>query len=834
MLVRVRPGAELSAAEREFVDCVRAVPAAGLVLVDVLVDRGGRRLGAVLFTPRGMSVAEIRGFRRRQSGILSVRPDRPWKISGKALDLDAQSHPGEQLEHGVYAVRDTLQRALLDPGQICGVVALLPRRGVVVRPSRTTLRPGFDVVVLNATDTAGLRSYIKKFGGEPGEWDVDRVIGAVDALEMGQDLSRADLREAGFAERPGAAEPRRRLAPVSAGVPGAPGDEAVTEPGLAVAQSVSAHGERVPAPRPERVPSGADPVPAPPEAAPAAASAESRGDFVPEPDQPSDRTPPPYVPPATRFAPPPPGTGAAGTSAPHGDPGPYAPPPGTATGPVTPPPPPPGGTPDPVNPPPPGFGPEPAVPPRGEADPPVPVSDAPVPDARASDGAAPDAPASDGAAPGDAAPGDAAPDGAVPDGAATERQATTSRPERRPYTVPPRVQAAPGSDGEPAAEERVNVPHVDPPEPTRNPRPLQPLPPEELSEPRYSQAAQASQPASTSQVSRTTEDTSATEAAQASQPASATGAASVAGAASAVEAASPASPASVTEAASPASPVSVTEAASAPQGDPSARQAPARPERRPYTVPPRAASGAAGDPAAEERVNVPHVDPPEPTPNPTRLNPLPPEELSEPHRPPEAPPQGGEPGAQAADAPFVPPPTTFAPPPPGEEVPGPSAPQGDSGPYAGGAMPPPDPDRAAYTPPSEPYVPYGAAGPQGGQGPEVPPVDPPGPTQRPSRLNPLPPEAMSAPYRPPGQVAPAPAAPRPSRMRNPLAWLVLLIASLGVLAVVLMVVTATGGSEEGGGSKPTSTTTVVPGTVTVEPTTVPPGPNSCFPFQTDC
>ncbi|WP_067852017.1 nuclease-related domain-containing protein [Nocardia shimofusensis] len=280
MLVRIRPEAELSAAEREFVDCLRALRTTCLTLVDVRVDRGNRRVDAVLITPRGITVAEVRGFRRRQSGILSVRAGGPWKISGEPVELDDESSPSEQLEHGVYAVRDTLERALLDPGHVCGFVALLPYRGVVVRPARTNLRSGLDVVVANATDTAEFRSYIEKFGDEPTVWDVDRVVGAVDALDMGDGLSRADLRADGFEDRnPDGREPGRRTAAPDSAAPPAP------EPSMPVPMSVpmpsapSAPESSVDAAmfeaEPERTASGAIPMPAPPGAGSTSASMPS-------------------------------------------------------------------------------------------------------------------------------------------------------------------------------------------------------------------------------------------------------------------------------------------------------------------------------------------------------------------------------------------------------------------------------------------------------------------------------------------------------------------------------------------------------------------------------
>ncbi|WP_097245312.1 nuclease-related domain-containing protein [Nocardia amikacinitolerans] len=202
MLVKIRPGAQLSGAEQEFVDCLRSFPTTGLAAIDAHVgDNGTRQIDAVLITPRGITVVEVRGFRRRQSGILHVAADEPWTISDTPADLDDESNanPAERLEQSVYAVKSKLERALLDPGHVCGVVALVPLRGVVVRPARTNLRSGIDVVVANVPDSTELRIYIESFAAGPRSWSADRVISAATALGVTAP-SRAELIADGFDE----------------------------------------------------------------------------------------------------------------------------------------------------------------------------------------------------------------------------------------------------------------------------------------------------------------------------------------------------------------------------------------------------------------------------------------------------------------------------------------------------------------------------------------------------------------------------------------------------------------------------------------------------------
>ncbi|MFG1790158.1 NERD domain-containing protein [Nocardia sp. NPDC049149] len=198
MLVRVNPGAQLSDAEQEFVECLRSYPSTALAMVDLQV--GGRQIDAVVWTPRGLTVLEVRGFRRRQSGILNISGAGPWRISDADADLDEQAgSPSDRLEHGIFAVKSALEKGLLDPGHVCGAVLLVPFRGAVVRPSRTNLRPGLDVVVGNVSDATELRIYLEGFSAGPRKWTADRVIGDCTALGLaGGAPSRQELVDAGF------------------------------------------------------------------------------------------------------------------------------------------------------------------------------------------------------------------------------------------------------------------------------------------------------------------------------------------------------------------------------------------------------------------------------------------------------------------------------------------------------------------------------------------------------------------------------------------------------------------------------------------------------------
>ncbi|MET8875560.1 nuclease-related domain-containing protein [Nocardia sp. NPDC004604] len=213
MLVKIKTGANLSGAEQEFVECLRSYPTTGVALLDLTVgDHGSRRVDAVILTPRGITTADVKGFRRRQNGILSIPGDGPWTISAEPAEFDEEisGDPVDHLEHSVHAVKITLERALIDPGHICGVVVLVPFRGVAVRPARTNLRPGMDVLVANARDAAELRIYLDGFSAGPRSWTADRVAAACAALGA-EKPSRAELLADGFdAVQPEAPTPSAR------------------------------------------------------------------------------------------------------------------------------------------------------------------------------------------------------------------------------------------------------------------------------------------------------------------------------------------------------------------------------------------------------------------------------------------------------------------------------------------------------------------------------------------------------------------------------------------------------------------------------------------------
>ncbi|MGW1739929.1 nuclease-related domain-containing protein [Nocardia sp. NPDC001965] len=204
MLVKVDDRAELSAAEQEFVECLRQLPTTGLAIVNLRIgtQRGTRQIGAVIWTPQGVLVLDVVGFRSRQSGVLTVSQERPWRVGDATadLELDFGANPVRQLETAMREVELTFERATYDPGQLCGAVVLVPMRGAVLRPGRETLRPGLDVVVGNAVESTELRIFLENFAPGPPRWTLGRVCAATRAL-TGWAPERGELIAAGFEDK---------------------------------------------------------------------------------------------------------------------------------------------------------------------------------------------------------------------------------------------------------------------------------------------------------------------------------------------------------------------------------------------------------------------------------------------------------------------------------------------------------------------------------------------------------------------------------------------------------------------------------------------------------
>ncbi|MBM4509628.1 hypothetical protein GS421_11225 [Rhodococcus hoagii] len=115
MLLRVANEPDLSGAEQAVVGWIRswqetaALPGLAVVNCRVPTRTGYRQVDAIVWTPYGCVVLEIKGFRSPQSGTLRVPVNAPWTVGGRPADLytsRSSTNPLDQLETNCYAVKN--------------------------------------------------------------------------------------------------------------------------------------------------------------------------------------------------------------------------------------------------------------------------------------------------------------------------------------------------------------------------------------------------------------------------------------------------------------------------------------------------------------------------------------------------------------------------------------------------------------------------------------------------------------------------------------------------------------------------------------------------------
>lgn len=197
MLVRVQkgPGTSgegLSRAEARVVRLWRgwtgeyALPGLALVNVNVPSKAGVRQVDALLFTPHGLLVCEIKGFTRSQPGVLTVPLNGPWLVDGEpaALHTLATANPHEQLRGGLFDTKNALEAAGLNVGFVRGAVVLvvIPKTELKLGDTRN-VGPGIDVVLAQRKMLRRLVHQMRDRTGRPG-WSADTVLDACRALDL--------------------------------------------------------------------------------------------------------------------------------------------------------------------------------------------------------------------------------------------------------------------------------------------------------------------------------------------------------------------------------------------------------------------------------------------------------------------------------------------------------------------------------------------------------------------------------------------------------------------------------------------------------------------------
>lgn len=195
MLVRVQPGtgpaAEgLSSAEAHVVRLARswtgqyALPGLLMVNVNVPAERGAtRQVDGVLWSPHGLVVIEVKGFTRPQPGTLTIPLNGPWTVDGQpaALHTLADTNPAEQARSALYAVKNALTHASVDPGFVSGLIVVIPQDGRLTIGNTRNLGTGMSVAL--GTNSA-IRKVLHELGRRPAVWAADDVLDACRTLDL--------------------------------------------------------------------------------------------------------------------------------------------------------------------------------------------------------------------------------------------------------------------------------------------------------------------------------------------------------------------------------------------------------------------------------------------------------------------------------------------------------------------------------------------------------------------------------------------------------------------------------------------------------------------------
>ncbi len=189
MIVVVADETELEGAEQIVGAAIRDwVSEAGGVAVfrcHVAESRGGSvEVDALVCTPQGVTVVEVKGFTERQAGILATPPNGPWTIDDEPAALYHATrvpNPFVQVRRQVFAVKNLLQQAGIF-GWVNAVIALVPQPGSAITLEETRIADGYRAVLVDRDDPTPLHDYFHAETGRTvrlGVHDVGRVFTAL-------------------------------------------------------------------------------------------------------------------------------------------------------------------------------------------------------------------------------------------------------------------------------------------------------------------------------------------------------------------------------------------------------------------------------------------------------------------------------------------------------------------------------------------------------------------------------------------------------------------------------------------------------------------------------
>lgn len=194
MIVVVADETELEGAEQIVGAAIRdwASDAGGVAVFRCHVpeSRGGSvEVDALVCTPQGATVVEVKGFTTHQDGTLATPPNGPWTIDDEPAALYHAArvpNPFVQVRRQVFAAKNLLQQSGIF-GWVNAVIALVPQPGSDITIEETRIADGYRAVLVGRDDSSALHDY---FNAETGRTvrlsvaDVSRVFAGLNLRHL--------------------------------------------------------------------------------------------------------------------------------------------------------------------------------------------------------------------------------------------------------------------------------------------------------------------------------------------------------------------------------------------------------------------------------------------------------------------------------------------------------------------------------------------------------------------------------------------------------------------------------------------------------------------------
>ncbi|MGW6729287.1 NERD domain-containing protein [Nocardia sp. NPDC055029] len=200
-------------------DLASAVGGVAVFRCHVPESRGGSvEVDALVCTPQGATVVEVKGFTVRQDGTLATPPNGPWTVGGEEAALYHAvrvPNPFVQVRRQVFAAKNLLQQSGIF-GWVNAVVALVPQPGSQVTLEEARIADGYRAVLVHRDDSTALHDYFHAETGRTVRISVNDVRRVFAALNLSHLLpSRVALADQGFPARLDPSTTSRPAAPAS-------------------------------------------------------------------------------------------------------------------------------------------------------------------------------------------------------------------------------------------------------------------------------------------------------------------------------------------------------------------------------------------------------------------------------------------------------------------------------------------------------------------------------------------------------------------------------------------------------------------------------------------